>query len=188
MSRIKIILLVVIITALSIVFIQNREPVVLKLLCGYGTPFCLFQSRPLPLAIWIGLFTLMGAIANLLIQTLHNYGYEDPANKKPLLDDDLYPSNKSWQKKKSRKQKSATSTMDLDNSANSVVQDKFPDTNSYEKKQEPQNVERSGSTYSYKYREAGDRQKKSQERTQKNSTESEVNFNVTQEQDDEDWI
>ncbi len=188
MSRIKIILLIVIISALSIVFIQNREPVALKLLCGYGTSFCLFQSRPLPLAIWIGLFTLIGAIANLLIQTLHNYGYADYGNRKPLLDDDLYPKNKSWQKKKSREQKSATSTMDLDDSLNSVVQDKLPDTSRYEIKQEPQNVERSGSTYSYKYREAGDRPQKSQERTKKNSTESEVNFNVTQEQDDEDWI
>lgn len=187
MSRIKIILLIVIIAALSIIFIQNRQPVALKLLCGYGTSVCLFQSRPLPLSIWIGLFTLLGAIANLLIQTLHNYGYEDYGNQKPLLDNDLYPSNKSRQQKKSRKQKSATSTLDLEDP---VVQDKFPDTNSYEKRQEPQNVERSGSTYSYKYREAGDRQHQSQERTTKNSTESEseVNLNVPQEQDDEDWI
>lgn len=180
MSRIKIILLILIIAALSIVFIQNREPVALKLLCGYGTSLCLFQSRPLPLAIWIGLFTLLGAIANLLIQTLYNYGYENSGKQKLVLDDDLYPSkkNKSWRKSKS-------STIDQEEV---LSPDKFSEANSYEIRQEPQNVERSGSTYSYKYREAADRPPKSQENNQTIPTESEIKFNTTQEQDDEDWI
>ncbi len=182
MSRIKIILLILIIAALSIIFVQNREPIAIKFLCGYGTSFCP-QSRPLPLAVWIGLFTLIGAIANLLVQTLNSYGYKDSGKQKLPLDDDLYPSNRNRQAKKSRKNKS--STIDLEDS---LVKDQFPDANSYEIKQEPQNVERSGSTYSYKYREAGDRQNNNQDRPKKTSTESEINSNVNQEQDDEDWI
>jgi len=185
MSRIKVILLILIIAGFSIVLIQNRDPVALKLLCGYGTSLCLFQSRPLPLALWMGLFILLGAIANLLLQTLYNYGYQDGSRGQLPLDDDLYPSNKNWQGEKSRKDKSTTSTIDLQDS---LVQDKFPDTNSYEIKQEPQNVERSGSTYSYKYREASDRQQNNQQDNKKTAKESEINFNSTQEQDDEDWI
>lgn len=187
MSRIKIILLVLIIAVLSIVFIQNREPVALKLLCGYGTSLCLFQSRSLPLAVWIGLFTLLGAIANLLIQTLHNYGYEDSRKQKLSLDDDLYPSNQSKSGRKSNNytNKSATSIL---NKEDSIIQDKFSSSSNYEIRQEPQNVERSGSTYSYKYREAADRPQKSQESSKKTATESENNFNTSQEQDDEDWI
>ena len=189
MSRIKIILLILIIAVLSILFVQNREPITLKFLCGDEASFCL-KSRPLPLAVWIGLFTLMGAIANLLVQTLDNYGYKNSGKQKLSLDDDLYPSNRNRQRKTSRKHQSSTSTIDLQDS---LVQDKFPDENSYEIKQEPQNVERSGSTYSYKYREAGDRPNNYQERTKKTSTESEINSseinsNITPEQDDEDWI
>ncbi len=189
MSRIKIILLILIIAVLAIVFVQNREPISLKFLCGYEASFCP-KSIPLPLAVWIGLFTLMGAIANLLVQTLNNYGYQDSGKQKLPLDDDLYPSNRNRQRKTSRKHQSSTSTIDLQDS---LVRDKFPDENSYEIKQEPQNVERSGSTYSYKYREAGDRPNNYQERTKKTSTESEINSseinsNITPEQDDEDWI
>ena len=60
------------------------------------------------------------------------------------------------------------------------------DSKSYEIKQEPQNVERSGSTYSYKYREAGDRPKR--DSIKNNSSESQTDFNATTESDDEDWI
>ena len=191
MSRIKIILLILIIAVLGIVFVQNREPITLKFLCGYEAEasFCP-QSIPLPLAVWIGLFTLMGAIANLLVQTLSNYGYKNSGKQKLPLDDDLYPSNRKRQGKTSRKYQSSTSTIDLQDS---LVRDKFPDENSYEIKQEPQNVERSGSTYSYKYREAGERPRNYQEPTKKTSTQSEINSseinsNLTPDQDDEDWI
>ena len=189
MSRIKIILLILIIAVLGIVFVQNREPISLKFLCGDEASFCL-RSQPLPLAVWIGLFTLMGAIANLLIQTLNNYGYQDSGKQKVSLDNDLYPSNRNRQRKTNRKHQSSTSTIDLQDS---LVRDKFSDENNYEIKQEPQSVERSGSTYSYKYREAGERPNSYQERTKKTSTESEINSseinsNVTPEQDDEDWI
>ncbi|MEO0835504.1 MAG: hypothetical protein AAFY16_05850, partial [Cyanobacteria bacterium J06642_3] len=61
MSRIKLLLLILIVAVLSVVFWQNREPIALKFLCGdEGSSFCP-QSVPLPLAVWMGLFILIGA-------------------------------------------------------------------------------------------------------------------------------
>jgi hypothetical protein len=179
MSRIKILLLILIAAALSIVFIQNREPIVLKLLCADSSQTCLYQTTALPLAVWIALATLTGAIANLLVQSLNRYGYSDSRRKKPILEDDLYPNN------------IPNSTTSLNNNGRQnkypeadSLRDSFPeqisDTKSYEVKQEPQNVQRSGSTYSYKYRESGDRPK--------SSTEPEVDSNNNHESNDEDWI
>ncbi|MEL6581262.1 MAG: hypothetical protein AAFQ14_16075 [Cyanobacteria bacterium J06621_12] len=179
MSRIKILLLALIIAALGIVFVQNRDPIALKLLCADSSQACLYQTPTLPLSVWIALATLTGAIANLLVQTLNRYGYSDSSRKKAILDEDLYPQNKGWKNKKA-----AAATVELEDS----VQDRIPETKSYETRQEPQNVERSGSTYSYKYREAGDRPKPEQDSIRNNSSESKTDSNATSESDDEDWI
>jgi hypothetical protein len=185
MSRIKILLLILIIAALSIVFIQNREPIALKLFCAdSSTQSCLYQTPPLPLAIWIAVATLTGAIANLLIQTLNRYGYQDSSRKKPILDDDLYPSRDQAKKNKNSRQSKYS---EVNNSQNNPG-DQLPDTKSYEVKQEPKNVERSGSTYSYQYREASDRAKDNENSSKKNSLRSEVDSNANHEANDEDWI
>lgn len=176
MSRIKIILLILIIALLGIVFIQNREPIVLKILCGYGTTFCFYRSPSLPLGIWIALFTLFGAIANVLVQTLNSYGYQNSGRAKSSLDKDLYSNQNNWQ---------PTSSRSTNNLKDASAGDSFPEIGNYEAKQEPQNVERSGSTYSYKYREKSDRPK-SYERSP-NSAED-VGSNLDSDRDDEDWI
>jgi hypothetical protein len=185
MNRIKILLLILIIAALSIVFIQNREPIALKLLCADSSQSCLYRTPPLPLAAWIALATLTGAIANLLVQSLNRYGYSDSNRKRPIAEVDLYPnSNTSWNNNGSQ-----SKYPEADN-----VRDPFPEqvseARSYEVKQEPQNVERSGSTYSYKYRESGDRPKSIQDSTTKNSVEPQADRdrNANRESNDEDWI
>lgn len=183
MSRIKILILVLIIAALSIVFIQNRDPIALKLLCADPSQACLYQTPTLPLAAWITLATLTGAIANLLVQTLNRYGSSDSSRKKALIDDDLYPSDQAWKSEHNRQGKYSETTSFEDS-----VEDRIPQVKSYETKQKPQNIERSGSTYSYKYREAGDRPKPDQDQTKKKSIESEVDSNITQESDEENWI
>lgn len=183
MSRIKIILLILIIAALGIVFIQNREPIALRLLCADNTQSCLYRRTPqLPLALWIGLFTLLGAIVNLLVQMLNNSGYLSSRRPRATVDDDFYsePGNR---QNKSRRDKYPVAETD---SEDFTVQDKFSKTKNYEVKQEPQNIERSGSTYSYKYREAGDRSPNNQDRSSTAPIDSKNNTN--QEQDDEDWI
>jgi uncharacterized integral membrane protein len=193
MSRIKILLLILIITALSIVFIQNREPITLKLLCANAADAnqsCLYQTAPLPLAVWIAIATLTGAIANLLVQSLNRYGYKDSykdshknTSRKPsILDDDLYPSSNLGGKTQNGRQDKYTQA----NGIKDTPVNQLSDVKSYEAKQEPKNVERSGSTYSYKYREAGDRLKSEAESNKRNFVEPEANAN--QESDDEDWI
>jgi hypothetical protein len=193
MSRIKVLLLILVIAALSIVFIQNREPITLKLLCAdaaNATQSCLYQTPPLPLAVWIAIATLTGAIANLLIQSLNRYGYKDSykdnyknTSRKPsILDDDLYPSSHPGEKNQNGRQSRYPQTKEIKD----TPVNQLSDVKSYEAKQEPKNVERSGSTYSYKYREAGDRLKSEAESSKRNSVEPEVNAN--QESNDEDWI
>ncbi|MEM8723793.1 MAG: hypothetical protein AAGE84_31705 [Cyanobacteria bacterium P01_G01_bin.39] len=185
MSRIKIFLLILIVAVLSIVFIQNREPIALKFLCGDGgTAFCP-QSRPLPLALWIALFTLAGAIASILIRTLNRYGYRNSGNKRAILDDELYPNQDKWQSKTNRRQQVTTSANDP---TDTIVQDEFSATSNYEVKQEPQSIERSGSTYSYKYREAGEERNNNHDATRKTSTEPEIDPKTIQDDDEEDWI
>ena len=179
MSRIKIFLLILIIAALSIVFIQNREPTTLKFLCGYGSSYCLFRSTELPLALWIALFTLNGIAINLLGQVLNRYSYSGSKRQKYPPDNELY-SNEAW------RENDATPT----NYTNpqSTIKDKFQDATSYEVRQEPQNVERSGSTYSYKYKEAGDRAQSDRDIFRKKPVDPDVNSTTSIEEDDEDWI
>jgi uncharacterized integral membrane protein len=185
MNRIKILLLILIIAALSIVFIQNREPITLKLFCAdSSTQSCLYQTPPLPLAVWIALATLTGAIANLLVQTLNRYGYHDSSRKKLMLDDDLYPSREQQGKNNNGRQSKYSEVSNIKNN----LGDQLSDTKSYEVKQEPKNVERSGSTYSYQYREASDRTKNDDDSTKKNLIRREIDSNANHEANDEDWI
>lgn len=184
MSRIKIILLILIIAALGIVFVQNREPIALKLLCADYSQSCLYQTPRLPLALWIGLVTFLGAIASLLIRVLNNYGYKNSRRPKATIDNDLYPDPRNRQTK-NRQDGYAVSTIDSEDLS---VKNKYSDTTNYEVKQEPQNIERSGSNYSYKYREAGDRLQDSPDSTNKAAINPKTNTNQTYEQDDEDWI
>lgn len=173
MSRLKLFLAILIIAAMSIVFVQNREPIALKLLCADDTS-CVYQTPQLPLAIWIIVFIIIGAIANLIAQALNRYSYANSSKQKPPLDDELYTSDRNWNRASSKIE-------------DPTIRDKFPDTTSYEVKQEPQNVERSGSTYSYKYREASDRSKEDLNHNRDHSIEPETNPEGDRD-DDEDWI
>lgn len=185
MSRIKILLLILIIAALSIVFIQNREPITLKLFCAdSSTRSCLYQTPPLPLAVWIAVATLTGAIANLLVQTLNRYGYQDSSRKKLILDDDLYSNRDQGKKNNNSRQNKYSEVNNIKNS----LGDQLSDAKSYEVKQEPKNVERSGSTYSYQYREASDRPKNDGDSNKNNSMRPQVDPNANHEANDEDWI
>ena len=180
MSRIKIFLSILIIAILSIVFIQNREPTTLRFLCGYGSSYCLFRSTELPLALWIGLFTLNGIAINLLGQVLNRYSYSGSRRPKYVPNDELYSNQTNWRE-------DAATTTNYTKFEDSTIRDKFPDTTSYEVRQEPQNVERSGSTYSYKYKEAGDRTSSERDKFRKTPIDPDIN-STTSTEDDEDWI
>ncbi|MEM8719726.1 MAG: LapA family protein [Cyanobacteria bacterium P01_G01_bin.39] len=183
MSRIKLLLLILIVAVLSVVFWQNREPIALKFLCGdEGSSFCP-QSVPLPLAVWMGLFILIGAIISMLLRTLNAYGYRNSTRKQVILDDELYPEEKNWQSRS----KGQNKTTKLGNPQDTMDQGQFAETSSYEVPQKPQNIERSGSTYSYKYREAGERQNHNHESSRKTPREPSRDTNNPQD-DEEDWI
>ena len=179
MSRLKILLLILIIGVLSIVFIQNREPTTLKFLCGYGSSYCLGRSRQLPLALWIALFTLIGIIINLLGQLLNRYSYSGSSRQKYASDNELY-SNENW------REDAATAT-NYTKLEDSTIQDKYKNATSYEVKQEPQSVERSGSTYSYKYKESGDRYTSDRDDSRKTPIDLDKSSTISKDED-EDWI
>lgn len=187
MSRIKILLLVVlilIIAALGIIFIQNQQLITLKLLCPADSQPCLYQTPPFPLATWIALATLAGMISNLVIQTLNRYGYNNSRRQKTTINNsDLYPENRS-SKSQNDRQSSYQKNIELQDS----VQDAMPGVNSYETRQEPENIRRSGSNYSYKYRNTSDRSQQDRDSNQKHSSESDVDANSSSDSDDEDWI
>ncbi|MEL6441149.1 MAG: hypothetical protein AAFQ80_18075 [Cyanobacteria bacterium J06621_8] len=181
MSRIKIIILILLIAVLSIVFIQNRDTeVALKFLCGdVNSTFCP-QSIPLPLTVWIVLFTLLGAIASGLIRFLDRYRHNGSERKSVNFDDELYSSN--WRSDRLNKDSGSSQAR-----LKKPKQDRAFQNNSYETEQEPQSVERSGSTYSYKYREAGAEKSKQQDIQDETQPSSQTNSERTQD-DDEDWI
>lgn len=186
MSRLKLILLVIIIAILGIVFVQNREPMALKLLCPDSAEFCLYQTPDLPLAIWMALFIVGGVITSLLTQVFNRYRYGS-ARTRPNSVDFAEDRNK-WSTKASKQDRYSNSPETIEDSK---IQDKYRSGN-YEAPQKPESVERSGSTYSYKYRDAKNESDNPQLKRENNgnrtSLESEINSKVNLDKDDEDWI
>lgn len=188
MSRLKIFLLIFIIAILGIVFFQNQEPIAIKLLCPDSTQSCLYQTPQLPLAVWIALFTLAGIVTNLLVQVLSRYSYSGTSKQK-YAPDELYQDRNPWTEQDNKQNKDSTSEKKL---KDSLSQEDLYRSTSYEVPQQPESVERSGSTYSYRYRETN----KSPEDNKNNGTkktsnefyrDSDINSDQ-QDQDDEDWI
>jgi len=171
MSRLKIFILVLIIGALAIVFIQNQETVALKLLCKeVDSQYCLLQTAKQPLAIWISLFVTGGIITNLISQVFSRYSYASFSKKRYFEDQ--------------------KTTDDRDTNCqikNNTTKDRKSTTNSYEASQKPQKVERSGSNYSYKYRPT-DKAQNGQTNTRKKSIDLGKDTNIASEPEDEDWI
>lgn len=179
MSRLKLLLLVLIIAVLGIVFVQNREPLALKMLCPDRTQSCIYQTPALPLAVWIALFTIGGMITSLLLQLLDRYRYSGSAKRKYATEDLQSDRPYGYENDDQGDRQDRYST-----AANNIKEDTTTyTTNSYEKPQEPQSVEVSGSTYSYKYRD-----KKDDDSTQKTSLESNIDLDKDDKDDDEEWI
>ena len=176
MSRLKSLLLVLIIVALGIVFIQNRQPLALKMLCPDSNQSCFYQTPTLPLAVWIFLFTLGGMITSLLGQMFNRYRYSGSIQRKYVATNDTEDRRQNWSRTDSIDRPDSYSTIQ-DGDSTSTTYGKI----GYEKPQEPQSVERSGSTYSYKYKD----KKGENNSVSTTSTESDINLNKD---DDEDWI
>ena len=181
MNRLKILLLVLIVAVLVTVFVQNKEPIALKLLCQQSnSQYCLYRTPQLPLAVWISLFLFGGAMTSILSQIFSRYSYSSP--RKKYATDDLYSESKNWVDRDTPSGK---------NTPNRTTIEKPPSSASnysiYEADQQPQSVERTGSNYSYKYRPT-DREQKNKERDPQTSIDLNKDVNSTQESEDENWI
>jgi hypothetical protein len=201
-ERFKIILLLVILAVLGVLFLQNQQPLVLKLLCSDRNTSCLYQTPSLPLAIWMAIFIFGGIITSLIWQALNRFSYSS-AKKTRYVADNLYDSEvtsdraargntkyrdvssgqtqvteplpSDWNKSDSDKDwQSEQSSESLGDKVNSTS------TSEYEIRREPENVTLSGSTYSYKFKEA---EKKSSASNTPN-----LNKESNSTEDDEDWI
>ena len=175
MSRLKLILLVLIIAMLGILFVQNREPLALKLLCPDQAASCLYQTPTLPLAIWMALFIAAGVVTSLLSQLFNRYVYA--GSSKRVEYDDFEEDRNNRNKWSMGKESSNEYSVSTDRIKNSTTKEKYTPGN-YETAQKPEKIERSGSNYSYKYRDAkgesNGKSSKNSNNSQKNSEESEI--------------
>ncbi len=251
-NQFKLLLVLITLGILGILFFQNQEPISLKLLCAdTASQYCWYQTPTQPLAIWMGLFLIVGVISSLIWQLLQNLG--SPRSKENYGDRDEslprrernYPKEVSSPSatKTSRtarkpssysgNQQSSTSAADWEYSGQgedweseglssqkvnpTINRDDTVKGSSFEVKQEPQNINQSGSTYSYQFKESqksGDQAVPSQRQdsvskstedksTDNKSTEdvydanyrtintprySDINKKTDTSEDDEDWI
>jgi hypothetical protein len=255
MFRLKLLIILFVLGGLSLFYLQNREPLSLKLLCSDVGSVCLYQTPPLPVAAWILLFLGAGVFTSLLLQILNNlsrgarrktvadnYSATESASfsssqRSPYNREESYYRSSDRQAPETfssgdRQQSSynpqdratstSTSTRNFVEQVFDRVQARIADSNidrnanrqpdwnntdnddwnleeppkkstssrdsverslkeeelkqestDYETQQTPKSVERSGSVYSYKFREAGE-PKDSQEREQKKENNNKV--------------
>lgn len=208
-NRFKLLFLLLILILLAVVFIQNQQPLSLKLLCPDVNTSCLYRTGELPLAIWMGVFIAGGIFTSLLWQLLNRFSYSS-TKQKNYATDVLYDSGENLTTKRSRdsnrypnvarsrsSQISESSASDWENISSgedwqtqqppkSEVENSQPATSTsseYEIRREPENVTVSGSTYSYKFKEAS-----SQEPQKSNAPNLNKESNLDEENNDEEWI
>jgi hypothetical protein len=211
-NRFKLFLLLVLLVVLTILFVQNRQPLALKLLCPDVSQSCWYRTPELPLALWMGLFIAAGTITSLIWQLFSAWAYSSSTPAPPSIyrDDINNATNERNVSTKMRFEEKTSlrnsdweskSTDDNWNQIGNTAKDKELSTtesttisSDYEIRREPENVERSGSTYSYKFREASDRNPREQLKSNNNSpdnrdsNQSNQNQSNYTESDDEDWI
>ena len=71
LNRLKIFLTLFVLAFLSVLVWQNQELLALKLLCSDVDRSCFYQTPPLPLALWMSVFTVAGVITSLIWQSLN---------------------------------------------------------------------------------------------------------------------
>ena len=201
--------MLVILVVLGILFAQNQQLLSLKLLCADINASCWYQTPQLPLSAWMGLFTLVGTLTSLLWQLLNRFSYSS-TNKRSYSSDVLYDNGTDLTTRRSRvnprhssdtksgeSKVSESSASDWERSRknedwqpqqplkstteNSEPISQTPSQSEYEIRREPENVKVSGSTYSYKFKEASD---KDSQKPNTPNLDKESNLD----DDDDEWI
>jgi hypothetical protein len=189
-TRFKVLLSLSILAVLGILLGQNRELLALKFLCADLTKSCFYQTPALPLALWMGLFILAGIITSLVWQILNRAAYPSVKPAKTYEDPELSRSSNNnlrgnrtpnWEANSEREPWDDIATPPTPNSQNGISSSTPVDTAVYERQREPQQVQRSGSTYSYKFKEANSDPVDS-------TSPDDAPRETKSKDDDEDWI
>jgi hypothetical protein len=217
--RFKLLLLLIIAGVLGILFVQNQELIALKFFCGDLNQACLYRSTNLPLAAWLGIFIFAGVITSLIWQFFNSLvtntqserissqryttarenptGINDRSNYRKNPTDWEQQGQDDWNIEEAPPEpqiQDRNFTRDNFEQDRSRTEYSQPKTN-YEVQQQPTSVKHSGSTYSYKYREAGAKQPEQLEetvydanyRTIKPPNQAKTNESIPND-DEEDWV
>lgn len=218
--RLKLLLVLILAVVLGLLFVQNQQLITLKFFCANLQGACLYRSPNFPLAVWLGVFIFTGIVTNLIWQLLNSLntntrsarvssqpytsvrenetyvnereGYRNnlPDWEQPSRDDwniEAPPSNTDTVAPLGE-EKFTTQERDL-NYQSETTQPKTE----YEVKQQPSSVQRSGSTYSYQYRQAENKQPETSQvydanyRTLNSPNPIKPSESTTND-DDEDWV
>ena len=185
-NRFKLVLLLLIVLGLGILFVQNQQPLSLQILCPDANQFCLYQTRSLPLAAWMGLFIFAGTITSFIWQFLNRLAAPVARPKNYARADNIELTQPQIKQR-------VPEIQDWDNQPDIAATDRddFLEPNSsmsseYEVRREPESVTRSGSTYSYKFKDKnGDRQSPEDAEV---SARRQLDENIDLSKDDEEWI
>lgn len=179
MAVIRLILLVAVLGALTLLLVQNWSPVIALVFLG-------MRSKPLPLAIWILFSTAAGAFTTVVITILFNLSsyFERQQRSTPFRSSAKPPrqnQTRSEQPKSPRPSDPPPSNSRTDSRMGDTTDDwetgsglyddwefnekqeeaptsgtqgtRVQDSNTYERSSEPTSSSKSGSVYSYNYRE-----------------------------------
>jgi hypothetical protein len=193
--------------------VQNQQPIALKFLCAELNQACFYRSPNLPLALWLGGAILIGVITSLIWQVLNSLGSTPQRAKTPLQPK---PNNRSrpsnindipdweqqdrgeWNIEEAPTETPLSDRNEQGQNSREATDFQAPserDNGNYEVPQQPTSVKYSGSTYAYKYREAGTKKpaqpdeqvydanyKTIEQSKRAKTTES------TPDEDEEDWV
>jgi hypothetical protein len=188
-NRFKLLLVLITLSILGILFLQNQEPVSLRLLCGDPTTqYCWYQTPTQPLAVWMALFLSIGIVASLIWQALQhfsskrrdrsandfspreairdradslprqktNYSREvfttSTTDKAKIPNSSGSPSVSDWEA--SRQEDWESESQASPNVSSQVNSETTVRGSTFEVKQEPRNINQSGSTYSYQFKDS----------------------------------
>ncbi|MGV2828286.1 hypothetical protein [Myxosarcina sp. GI1(2024)] len=170
MNRFKLLLLLLLAIAFGVLWLQNRQPLSLKLLCPDTATSCWYRTPSLPLALWIALFVLGGVLSSLIWQSLNSFAYA--SRRKSGYTPAEFPEEPSTGEGNFTTPSTFASSTEAENTATT--------SSSYEVEREPETIRRSGSTYSYKFKDKAKR-----DRTDESVAGEPDN---QKHEDDEDWI
>lgn len=217
MNRFKLVCLLIILSLVAILLGQNRELLSLKLFCPDVTSqSCLYRTPALPLAAWIGLFTIAGIISSLLWQFLNQLATPSQKDRERTQVKSQSKPEVNYSRPQTAARSSTIPTSDWEESKSEDWEGNFAETRSRSEREsqlkqdifeldskvdrvrdKTPNVSSTDSTYSYKFREAKPKKKEEVSPDTRTDEVYDVNYRTVSPpstkksdpiQDDEEWI